>query len=60
MVKMPEYTFWQDGPMYVGYLDEYPDYRTQGETTDELKGNLIDIYNELTGGAIPCVRGLAG
>lgn len=43
MVKMQEYTFWQDGPMYIGYLDEYPDYRTQGETADELKGNLIDI-----------------
>ena len=51
-----EYTYWQDEEMWLGYLDEYPDYMTQGETVDELKENLIDIYTELTGGYIPSVR----
>jgi predicted RNase H-like HicB family nuclease len=50
------YTYWQDGDMWLGYLDDYPDYMTQGETIDELKDNLIDIYKELVGGAIPAVR----
>ncbi len=29
---------------------------TQGETLDELKENLKDIYRELTSGVIPHVR----
>ena len=51
-----DYTYWQDEEMWLGYLDEYPDYMTQGETLDELKENLKDIYAELTGGYIPAVR----
>jgi len=42
--------------MWIGYLEEFPDYRTQGETLEELKENLKDIYEELTSGAIPNVR----
>ena len=40
----------------MGWLGEYPDYRTQGETMDELKKNLQDIYSGLTSGQIPCVH----
>ena len=42
--------------MYVGYLEEFPDYMTQGESLEELKLNLMDIYKELTGGHIPYIR----
>jgi len=42
--------------MWVGWLEEYPDYRTQGTTLDELKENLIDIHADLTSGDIPKVR----
>jgi len=42
--------------MLVGWLEEYPDYRTQGETMDELRENLLDLYKELTAGQIPCVH----
>ena len=45
--------------MWTGYLEEYPDYMTQGETIEELEENLKDIYRELTGGAIPNVRRVA-
>ncbi len=34
--------------MWLGYLEEYPDYWTQGETEEELRENLLDIYSELT------------
>lgn len=34
--------------MWLGYLEEYPDYWTQAETESELKENLADIYKELT------------
>ncbi|MBF0563984.1 MAG: hypothetical protein HQK89_01945 [Nitrospirae bacterium] len=57
-MKTIRYIYWQD-VMWIGYLDEYPDYMTQGETLDELKENLKDIYKELTSGAIPCVRKIA-
>lgn len=50
------YTYWQDENMWLGYLDEYPDYMTQGETYEELKENLKDIYKELISGYIPAVR----
>lgn len=40
----------------MGYLEEFPDYMTQGESLDELVENLKDVYKELTSGNIPCVR----
>lgn len=51
-----KFVHYQDGDMWVGWLEEYPDYRTQGKTLAELKDNLKDIYEELTSGRIPCVR----
>jgi predicted RNase H-like HicB family nuclease len=50
------YVYWQDGEMWLGHLDEFPDYMTQGETLEELQKNLRDIYDDLTGGKIPGVR----
>ncbi len=53
------YVYWQDDDMWVGHLEEYPDYWTQGETLEELQENLRDIYEELTSGNIPGVRRVA-
>ncbi len=47
---------WQDEDMWLGYLVEFPDYMTQGETQAELKSNLTDVYKELNSGNIPWVR----
>jgi len=46
------YTYWKDGDTWIGYLHDYPDYMTQGETLKELKENLRDIYQELISGTI--------
>lgn len=54
-----KYVYWQDEDMWLGYLEEYPDYWTQGETEEELRENLIDIYKELTSGTIPNVHKVA-
>jgi len=51
-----KYTYYQEDDMWVGWLEDYPDYRTQGESLSELKENLKDIYSELTSGNIPSVR----
>ncbi len=43
---------YKDGDVWIGWLDELPDCRTQGATLRELK----DIHDELTSGSIPRVR----
>ena len=53
------YVYWQDGDMWMGYLEEYPDYMTQGESLKDLQENLKDIYQEITSGSIPGVRRVA-
>ena len=58
-MKSIRYVHWQDGAMWLGYLDDYPDYMTQGETLTELEENLRDIYADLTSGTIPAVRKVA-
>ena len=32
---------------FIGHIQEYPDYESQGKTMDELKENLIEIYNDI-------------
>jgi hypothetical protein len=53
------FVYWQDDDMWLGYLEEYPDYMTQGESLEELKENLKDICEDLGSGAIPYVRKVA-
>lgn len=51
-----EYTFWQDGEFFIGHLNEYPDYETQGFSKDELVENLKDLLADLESEEIPFVR----
>lgn len=53
------YVYWQDGGFWLGYLEDFPDYMTQGESLDELKENLRDLLADLAGGQIPGVRRVA-
>jgi len=46
---------YQDDDMFIGWLNDFPDYKTQVPTLDELKENLKDMYEELTSGRIPKV-----
>jgi len=55
-MRAVRFIYWQEDDMWLGYLEEYPDYWTQGESYEELKENLKDIHEDLTGGAIPYVR----
>ena len=50
--------YWQRDGFWVGHLQEYPDYQTQGETLDDLKAHLRELHDDLTGGQIPGVRKL--
>ncbi len=51
-----KFIYYQDNEIWVGWLEEYPDYRSQGKTLDELKENLKDIYEEVNSGNIPHIR----
>lgn len=55
-MEKKKFVYYQEDDMWIGYLEEYPDYMTQGESLDELKENLKDLHEELTSGEIPSVR----
>jgi hypothetical protein len=41
-----KYVYWQEEGMWLGYLEEFPDYWTQGETNEQLEENLRDLYRD--------------
>ncbi len=54
-----QYVYWQDGDLWLGYVRDFPDYMTQGESLQDLQEHLKDLYEELTSGRIPAVRRVA-
>jgi hypothetical protein len=51
-----KYVYWEEDGTWLGYLEDYPDYWTQGETLDDLKEHLRDLHADLTSGKVPGVR----
>lgn len=47
---------WEEDGAWLGYLQDYPDYRTQGQKRDDLHEHLKDLYQEITSGEIPGIR----
>lgn len=47
---------WQEDDAWIGYLQEYPDYQTQGQSLDDLKAHLKDLHADLSAGLIPGAR----
>lgn len=47
---------WEEDGAWLGYLQEYPDYWTQGESLEDLKAHLSEVLADLTSGEIPAVR----
>ena len=39
-----QYTYWQDGAFFVGFLNDYPEDSTQGVSLPELEEALVEIY----------------
>jgi hypothetical protein len=42
------YTYWEakEGG-YIGYLNQYPDYWTQGDSVAELEKMLVSLYGDI-------------
>jgi hypothetical protein len=48
--------YWEEDGAWIGYVQDYPDYWTQGENLDDLREHLRDLYRDLTSGQIPGIR----
>lgn len=55
-MRTTQFVYWEEDGAWLGYLHEYPDYWTQGETLDDLKDHLRDLYSDLTSGNLPGIR----
>ena len=51
------FTYWRerDGH-YLGYLKDYPDHWTQGESLEDLKEHLRDLFQTFASEQIPGIR----
>jgi predicted RNase H-like HicB family nuclease len=47
---------WEEDATWVGYLQDYPDYWTQGDGFEDLKEHLKDLYADLSAGLVPGAR----
>jgi hypothetical protein len=48
-----KFVYYQENDFWVGWLEEFPDYRTQGTSLDDLKENLEDLFEDLGNGGMP-------
>ena len=55
-MKRLKFTYWQDGEYFIGFLNDYPDYETQGMSKEELIENLKDLLRDIESGEIPYIR----
>lgn len=51
-----KFVYWQEEDAWLGYLAEYLDYWTQGQSLDDLKEHLRELYHDMAGGQIPGIR----
>ncbi len=52
MTKL-RHVHWIEEGFHIGYFEDYPDYRTQGKTLEELQDNLRDLFQDISSGNIP-------
>jgi Uncharacterised protein family (UPF0150). len=55
-MKTLQFTFWQEDDFYIGFLNDYPDYQTQGESKEELVENLKDLLIDMESAQVPYIR----
>lgn len=51
--------YWEEEGTWLGYLQDYPDYWTQGSSLDDLHDHLRDLYKDITSGRLPGLRKVA-
>ena len=43
---------WEEDGAWLGYLQDYPDYRTQGDSLEDLKEHLRDMHQDIASGVV--------
>lgn len=56
MMKTLKFTYWQDSEFFLGFLNDYPDYQTQGLSKEELIKNLKSLLMDIDSGEVPHIR----
>jgi predicted RNase H-like HicB family nuclease len=47
---------WKEDDAWLGYFQDYPDYWARGESEEDLREELKDLYHDLTSGAVPGIK----
>lgn len=57
IIMKVKFTYWQekDGK-FLGYLNDYPDHWTQGDSLEDLKEHLKDLYTLFSSEPIPGIK----
>jgi hypothetical protein len=55
-MQVVKIVYWQEEGAWIGYLQDYPDYWTQGESLEDLKEHLKDLHRDIASGEIPGIR----
>ena len=58
-MRTAKIVYWEDDSSWIGYLAEFPDYWTQGETLEDLQSHLRDLYVDLTSDELRGIRRVA-
>jgi len=59
MAQSIKIVVWQQDGFWFGYLQDYPDYWTQGKTEKILRAHLRNLYKDVTSGEIQGIRKVA-
>jgi predicted RNase H-like HicB family nuclease len=52
-----QFTYWKESDgKYLGYLNSHPDHWTQGESIDDLKEHLRDLFQLFAADESPGIR----
>jgi hypothetical protein len=49
-MRATKYIIWEEEGQWHGYLQDYPDLPTQGESFEDLQMKLSDLHYEITNG----------
>lgn len=59
LAQTTKIVYWEEECTWLGYLQDYPDYWTQGCSLDDLRDHLRDLYKDITSGGLPGLRKVA-
>jgi len=57
MSMKAQFTYWKESDgKYLGFLNSHPDHWTQGDSLDDLRDHLRDLFQLFSAEEIPGIR----